>query len=126
MVQAVPFGVHLVLNDDRRNAEPFQVLDQVLELVRLTPGVPVDNDGLGRHIEYFVDGVSTGVVTDNGSVGQTLGGRVGQAALPEAVVFDDLAVLLDSRVLGDNPAQATVGLQDADEALPVDSLPQRA
>ena len=93
------------------------MLDKILELRDLAPGVTVDDHRFAGDVQDLVDRVQPGLVPDDRGVRQPLGRRVGKAALPEPVELQGLAVYDHLRSLADDAAQPAVGLHYSGEAL---------
>ncbi len=115
--QGVLLEAHLVLDDDRRNAEAFQGANRKAEVFHLSTGVTVEDYRLGRHFKSVVQVVQTGREVHRLDVRLALARGVGQRRRPHAVEFADAAIDFNARMFGDKARKAVVRFKDADDGL---------
>ena len=122
--EGVLLEAHLVLDDDGGDAETLEGADGEDEMLDLSAGVAVVDDGLGGDLEGVVEVVEAGGEVDSLDVGLTLGGGVGERGGPHAVELAGSVALLELGVLDDEAREAAVALHDADDGLGGDEAAQ--
>ena len=122
--EGVLLEAHLVLDDDCGDAETLEGADGEDEVLDLSAGIAVVDDGLGGDLEGVVEVVEARGEVDGLDVGFTLGGGVGERGGPHAVELAGGVALLNLGVLDDEAREAAVALHDADDGLSGDEAAQ--